>query len=73
MLEVRKTQVRRVWSSIKITNHCFPKEVVTLDRPQTSLWTRVKGRVDLKDFKEKRLDVVSLACTYHKIKKKHHL
>ena len=35
--ETRKTQVRRVWSSIKVMNHHFLDEVVILDGPQISL------------------------------------
>ena len=35
--ETRKTQVRRVWSSIKVTNQCFLDEVVILDCLRSSL------------------------------------
>ena len=56
--KIRKTQVRRVWSSIKVTNHRFPEEVVTLDGSQTSLWTRVKGRLTSRVAKETKLVVV---------------
>ena len=32
---------------MKVTNHRFPDEVVTLEGPQTSLWIRVNGFVGL--------------------------
>ena len=47
LLEMRKIPVRRVWSSMKVINHNFLGEIVTLDGPQTSLWIRVKGWVGL--------------------------
>ena len=35
--KTRKTQVRRVWLEIKVTNYHFLDEVVILDGPQISL------------------------------------
>ena len=52
--EMRKTQVRRVWLLMKVTNHLLSEEVETLGSPQISLWTRVKGWVDLYDCEEKK-------------------
>ena len=60
LLEIRKTQVRRVWSSIKVINHGLTEEVITLNCSKTSLWIRVKGWVGLvcKVVREKKLNHV---------------
>ena len=56
--KIRKIQVRRVWSLMKVTNPCFLEELVTLVGPRTSLWTIVKGWLAYMVVREMRLDIV---------------
>lgn len=58
------TQLILGWSSMKVINHLSPESVLTLDGPQTSLWT-IQNGLEGKIVKEKIHGGVFLIHTLH--------